>query len=104
MLREAEVAPMKLLPAAKGTCPMCAHPHDPTDPHNQQSLFYATRFSMEYGRSPTWADAVAHCSPAMQAAWEAALQEHNAWSEPPEGVAPIAEPCDRQSPVVVTWH
>jgi len=91
---------MMLLPAAPGTCPMCATKHEPDWPHNAQSLFYQTRFNMEYGRSATWADALAHCAPAMTTEWRKGLESLHAWSEPPVGVEPIAEPCDRQSPVI----
>ena len=89
---------MMLLPAAEGTCPMCATEHDPDWPHNGQSLFYNMRFKMKHGREPTWADALAHCSPAMQSAWREKLKEKGVYGEP-DG-EPIAEPCDKQSPVV----
>lgn len=71
-----------LMPAAEGTCPDCAVAHDPAMPHNAQSLFYQYRFCGEHNRWPTWADAIAHCSPELQADWKAALQERGAWTEP----------------------
>jgi hypothetical protein len=84
-----------LLPPAAGKCQVCAGEHAPHEPHNAQSLYYQYAF---YGatnpqRWPTWADAVAHCSPGMQARWKEELTGHhtgNRWTEPPEGVAPVA--------------
>lgn len=90
------VGSMMLLPAAPGTCPVCATKHEPDQAHNVYSLFYGVRFQGLHGRSPTWADAVAHLPPATQALWKKAVdQTQNAtWTEPPEGVAPIAESGD----------
>lgn len=65
-----------LLPAKEGTCPECATAHDPAMPHNQQSLFYQYSFYNEHGRWPTWADAMAHCTDEVKAAWTEALAEH----------------------------
>jgi hypothetical protein len=39
-------------------------------------------FYAQYGRWPTWADAVAHCEPEMQAIWKEELIARRAWSEP----------------------
>ncbi len=85
---------MKLLPAKKGTCCMCATAHGEHEAHNFQSLFYGMRFKMKYGREATCADSVAHLPPKLQAAWkEAAIplfQKHGIeWTETGE---PIAEP------------
>jgi hypothetical protein len=71
-----------IMPAPPGTCPECAVDHPPELPHNQQSLRYQYTFYAQHGRWPTWADAVAHCSPEMQAAWKQALINFGAWSEP----------------------
>lgn len=62
-------------PMKDGQCPECAVVHDPDMPHNQQSLFYQYSFMEKNGRWPTWADALAHCSPEMKAQWTAALAE-----------------------------
>jgi hypothetical protein len=62
-----------LLPAAPDTCPECAVKHEPEEPHNQQSLFYKYKFFNEYGRWPTWEDAMSHCSVEMKALWIAEL-------------------------------
>jgi hypothetical protein len=52
--------------------------------------FYGIR-----GRWPTWADAVAHCTPEVQQAWKQRIEAMfpGKWSEPPDG-EPIADPPD----------
>jgi hypothetical protein len=80
----------KMLPPAADKCQICAVAHTTDQPHDAQSLYYQMAFNGIVGRSPTWADAMAHCSPEMQAAWAAAIKEKGAWTEPPEGEAPIA--------------
>lgn len=82
---------MMLLPAKPGTCPLCATKHEAVEPHNNQSLYYQFRFNGTYGRSPTWADAVAHCTLRVQEYWKDALSEMGQWTEP-TGQIPIAEP------------
>jgi hypothetical protein len=57
---------MKILPAPEGTCPICATAHPPEYPHNQRSVFYQYKFYQENGRFPTWADALAHCTPLIR--------------------------------------
>jgi hypothetical protein len=62
------------------TCPECGVEHPPEDPHNRDSLAYQYGFYGKYGRWPTWADAMAHCSPKVQKAWMEALQKRGiAW-------------------------
>jgi hypothetical protein len=85
---------MMLMPPPEGHCRICAVKHEPGNPHNAQSIFYGMRFKMRYGRDGTWADALAHCAPALRAAWERELRKVNAWTEPPPGVEPVAEPID----------
>lgn len=87
-----------ILPAPKGTCPLCARAHDPRDPHDATTLFYGFRFTAIHGRDATWADAIAHCTPGLARAWKQALIDGGHWSEPPEGVEPIAEPCSSIEP------
>jgi hypothetical protein len=92
---EATTKPMNwdLLPPAPGKCQMCAAEHEPHLPHNAQSLYYQYAFYGARGRWPTWADALAHCTPEMQALWKDALTHHergNQWTEPPAGTAPVA--------------
>lgn len=81
---------MFLLPPKPGLCPLCAVEHPPDAAHNHQSLFYQMRFKLAHGRSPTWADAIAHCDQLTRDFWIMQLQEH--YSAPPAGVSPIAEP------------
>jgi hypothetical protein len=68
-----------------GQCAECAVVHDPDEPHNKDSLAYQYAFYAKRARWPTWKDALAHCSPEMQAAWKAELVAAGAWSEPPAG-------------------
>lgn len=62
-----------LLPCAPDVCQECAVKHDPKMPHNQQSLHYQYKFYQQNSRWPTWNDAMAHCSPNMQAWWKKEL-------------------------------
>lgn len=72
-----EIDPLTILPPGKGLCPECAVKHDPTQPHDAQSLYYCFKFNLEKSRScthgaarsPTWADAMAHCSEEVKIAW-----------------------------------
>lgn len=64
------------MPAKEGTCSDCAVAHDPDMPHNQQSLHWQYRFYGAFGRWPTWADALAHCTPTMRAQWRIELARH----------------------------
>lgn len=66
---------MKLLPPAPNLCQECARDHPKDQPHNQQSLFYQVKFNMEHGRSPTWIDAMAHCSDETKELWAKHLAE-----------------------------
>lgn len=81
-----------LLPPSKEACPICATKHEPDQAHNAQSLYYHYRFHARYGRWPTWADAVAHCSPEMKAAWTQRIKDRGVWTEC-DG-EPIAEPLE----------
>lgn len=79
-----ETVDFKILPPSPTACPVCAvdPAHGAHEPHNAQSLYYQYAFRGEHGRWPTWKDAVAHCSLEMQAAWEKALRERGAWTQP----------------------
>jgi hypothetical protein len=80
---------MTLLPASEGTCPECATAHDPALPHNQESLYYQTRFHMQHDRWPSWRDAAAHCTPEVEAMWWEALRREGVDPGPGrEGDAP----------------
>jgi len=67
-----------LLPVdtSDGKCPECAAKHDPSQPHNAQSLAYQYKFYADSGctRWPTWADAMAHCDDETKRMWRAALE------------------------------
>lgn len=58
----------------EGTCPMCAVKHEPEMPHNKDSLCYQYKFYDQHGRWPTWADAMAHCTPEVKAVWRRELE------------------------------
>lgn len=62
-----------MMPAKEGTCEWCATAHDPTQPHNNQSMFYQYRFYNEHARWPTWTDAMSHCSDIIQKHWKEEL-------------------------------
>lgn len=59
----------ELLPPAPHLCQQCAHDHPPEFPHNQQNLYWHFWFRKQHGRSPTWEDAMAHCSEEMKESW-----------------------------------
>jgi hypothetical protein len=65
---------MILLPPAPGVCQECAKDHPAEMPHNAQSLYYQTKFNMEHNRAASWLDAMAHCSPELQAHWTEELE------------------------------
>ncbi len=77
-------------PVAPHLCQVCATDHDPLVLHNRDSVYYCIMFGNFFGRVPTWADAVAHCSDSVKEQCKTFLVAKGAWSEPPEGVAPIA--------------
>lgn len=65
----------KLLPPPPGSCPDCAVKHDPSHPHNAQSMHYQYSFYLAHQRFPTWIDAMAHCDETMKNHWTKALTE-----------------------------
>lgn len=62
-----------LLPGPPGSCEWCHVHHDPRHAHDLNSLPYQMRFNAVHGRWPTWTDAMAHCSPELQAFWRREL-------------------------------
>jgi hypothetical protein len=66
---------MMMLPGPPGTCEWCHVAHNPAHPHDAQSLPYQMKYYTLNGRSPTWSDAMAHCTPEVRAAWKAQLRE-----------------------------
>lgn len=63
----------KLLPCAPDVCQACAVDHDPSFPHNAQSLYYQYKFMETNGRFPNWGDAMAHCTEEMKLKWREQL-------------------------------
>jgi hypothetical protein len=70
-----------LLPPSPDVCQICAVKHEPAKPHDATSLFYNCKFKMEYGRYPTWLDAIAHCPREIRAAWKKELKIRGEWTE-----------------------
>lgn len=66
---------LKMLPGPPGSCEWCHVKHSPDQPHNWQSMPYQMKFKTLNGRWPTWSDAMAHCSPEVQAVWREGLVE-----------------------------
>lgn len=66
---------MMMMPAKEGTCSECAVEHDPTHPHNAQSMFYQYKFFNEFGRWPDWKDAMKHCPKEIKAHWMEHLEK-----------------------------
>ena len=66
---------IKVLPPSPGLCRLCATKHEPTEPHDRDSLYYQNRFRRKYKRFPTWADAMAHCDDATKAKWKEILAD-----------------------------
>lgn len=82
-----------ILPSPVDRCQVCGKDHQPHLYHDCQSLFYQYAFYGRHGRWPTWADACAHCTPEAVAHLKSIIAGHAPrlqWSEPPEGIAPIA--------------
>jgi hypothetical protein len=84
-----EQSSLKVLPPAPDKCQICAVAHEPELPHDAQSIYYHMTFQGMMGRCPTWADACAHCSPAMTATWKRELTQMGYWTEPPQGETPV---------------
>jgi hypothetical protein len=60
---------MILLPPSPDKCQECAVKHEPGQCHDATSMFYGVKFKMDHGRSPTWKDAMAHCSDEVKKHW-----------------------------------
>ena len=58
-----------ILPAAPGTCPVCATSHNPDYPHNLQSLYYQMSFMQVNDRWPTLVDSMQHCTDEIKQKW-----------------------------------
>ena len=73
--RQIEPKKMTLLPPPPDCCQVCAVNHAPDEPHNPQSLYWATKREMEGQPPPNWEEALAHVSDPMREAWVEALAE-----------------------------
>jgi len=73
LLRE-QPKTLAILPPEPGTCQVCACVHEPNEPHNKNSLYYQMKFHLDYGRWPTWEDAIKHCTEDMKAEWRKQLK------------------------------
>ena len=78
-----QVGSFKLLPPPPTHCQACATQHEPGEPHNQQSFYYQFVFYNQNGRSPTWADAMAHCTDDVKELWTAELEKFGVVVEQP---------------------
>ena len=58
-----------MLPPRPNACQVCAQEHEEELPHNRDSLFYQMWFYNTYKRSPTWVDAMLHCTEEMREHW-----------------------------------
>lgn len=64
------------LTSCADTCAVCDAVHDPAEPHNAVSLAYQSWFAEHNRRgvaSPSWADAMAHCTADIQSEWTTLL-------------------------------
>lgn len=72
-------AAWSVLPPAPGLCQACAKEHEPEQPHDKGSLFYQYWFRSQEAKAgreerwPTWADAMAHCTPELRRLWREEL-------------------------------
>lgn len=71
-----EVKGLTLLPPAPHKCQICAVKHAPGLPHDRYSLYYQTLFKLEHGRTPTWMDAMEHCTDQVKEIWNEELIRH----------------------------
>lgn len=76
------VKPMMLLPPAPDCCQVCAVKHAPEEPHNPQSLYWATKRNMDGQPGPTWEDALAHVSDEVRERWVMLLAERGVEVQP----------------------
>lgn len=65
-----------LLPPKPDHCQVCAVDHEPQEPHDPKSLYWAMARELKGEPPPTWKDALAHVEPELRAQWVALLAEH----------------------------
>lgn len=76
-IRVVEPSSMILLPPAPDACQVCARRHEPAEPHDAGSLYWATKRVMEGGPRPTWEEALAHVADDVYEGWRLGLAEHD---------------------------
>ena len=64
---------IKVCAPGPGKCPICATEHDPSAPHDRDSLYYQYRLYRDNNRFPSWENAMNHCSEKVRAAWRKKL-------------------------------
>jgi len=78
-----KVGDFNLMPPLDPTlCPACKRKHEPDQPHDGSALHFMYWWKAKHDRWGTWKDAMSHCTPEVQRAWETALRERGAWTEP----------------------
>ena len=81
-MTEVPFARWAVIPPPPGVCQQCAVDHAPTLPHNRDTLHYQYWFRNREARAgrterwPSWADAMAHCTPEVRDAWTFELALH----------------------------
>lgn len=83
---------MTLLPPAPSACQVCAREHAPEQPHDAQSLYWATARAMEGKPNPTWHEAMEHCMPDVRASWSEHLTLRGVDLHKPGGGGPTGDP------------
>lgn len=83
-----DVEKVKLRAPIPGSCRICATVHDPSLPHDRDSLYYQMRFYQIHKRMPTWNDAMAHCSGTIQLQALQTLMDHGVIPENKETNGP----------------
>lgn len=80
-----EVKTMQLLPPAPDHCQVCAAKHESHEPHDPQSLYWATARQMEGKRVASWNEALEHCPDDVRDAWVVELVAMNVDLDKPGG-------------------
>ena len=89
MTTQVVIGKMQLLGPGPDKCQCCAVKHEAHNAHNQQSLYWLFWFQSAFGRSPTWADAIAHCPEPFYSFWKSQLEAAKVFP-PDDGTPPIA--------------
>lgn len=71
---EVPMSAWRLVPPAPDACQICAARHAPEQPHNPESLYWATKRALAGEPRPTWRDALAHVDEPLRRSWIAALK------------------------------